>query len=167
MGKTHWIFIALFLVLLFSIVFSGLYAAQTNTATIEMRHPARSEPVLDYAVIRTSLILTTSYVDTSYVDISGAAQLGIFFDITQGSLTSFEYKLWWSPNGVDWFCEVTESVSSGAITLNVDYYTMALTGDVKFHTLCPFRATYFKLQVKGTGTVTGNLCEIKINALYN
>jgi hypothetical protein len=41
-------------------------------------------------------------------------------------------------------------------------YTIALTGDIAIFAPVPFVANYIKLQVKGTGTVTGSACTIAI-----
>ena len=122
--------------------------------------------VTGYAKIRTAAILTTSYVNTESVEFDQFKELCILFDITQGGLTSFEYKVWISKNGVDWFQEATESVASGVITDAACYYTMTLATDVAYFKVIPFNGRHIKLQVKGTGTVTGSSCSVELMGAY-
>ena len=125
-------------------------------------------PQAGYVELRDSSdgALTTSYVDTDYVRVDWYTQIALAFDITQGGLTSFEYKMWWSKDGTNWFQECTETVAAGIITQNPSYYTVTLTGDIAWFAPVPFAANYLKLQVKGTGTVTGSDCKVAVFGHY-
>jgi len=111
--------------------------------------------------IRADAILTTGYVDTSWLDTADytASQLTFLFKYTQGSLTSLEWKVFVSDNESDWYQETTESVAAGVITETPDYYTN--TADGNFFFTLPVTSRFFKLSVKGTGTVNGSTLQIK------
>lgn len=119
-----------------------------------------------YATLRAATILTTSYVETDEVDLTDFTQIGIMFDLTQGSLTSFEYKVWQSIDGTTWFQEASESVGAGVITDTPAYYTYAFTTSDPYYKLVPFLGRYLKLEVKGTGTVTGSSCAVDVMGVY-
>ncbi len=113
--------------------------------------------------VRSSLILTGAYVSTDYLVTKGHTDLGVFIEVTKGSLTDIDFRFWFSFDGVDWFQEVSESVSAGTITVVPVKYTIDVSGlgaTTRIYTIVPIRADYFKLDIKGQGTVTGSLCEI-------
>lgn len=115
-----------------------------------------------YVTIRAAAILTTSYVATLVLEKVPHSRVVLAFDITQGSLTSFEYTVWCSHDGTTWFQEASESVGIGVITDRVHNYTIALSGNIKFYKVIPLRTAYMRLEVKGTGTATGSSCTIYV-----
>lgn len=153
------------IILLIVILCVGPLVAQT---VYRYNHPTRGSgiAVTGYAKIRTAAVLTTSYVSTSSVEFDQFKEICILFDITQGGLTSFEYKVWISKDGANWFQEATESVASGVITDAACYYTHALATDVAYYKVIPFNGRHIKLQVKGTGTVTGSSCSVELMGSY-
>lgn len=118
------------------------------------------------AAIRAEAVLTTSYVDTSWVDTaeSNATQLTFLFKFTKGSLTSIESQIWVSNDAVTWYQEPTESISATTITETPAEYTR--TADGNWPRTVPVAARYYKLKVKGTGTVTGSLLQIIANGRW-
>ena len=121
------------------------------------------EPFKGSFEMRGDVALTVSYVETDEANVSGYSRIAILFDITQGSLTSFQYRIWISHDFITWYVEATESVASGVITDDSAYYTLTLTGtDDDYFKVLPCWAKYLKLEVKGTGTVTGNTCGVEV-----
>lgn len=121
------------------------------------------EPFKGSFEMRGDVELTTSYVETDEANVSGYSRIAICFDITKGSLTSFQYRIWISPDFINWYVEATESVASGIITDAPAYYTVVLSGtDDDYFKVLPCWAKYLKLEVKGTGTVTGNTCGVEV-----
>lgn len=120
------------------------------------------EPFKGSFEMRGDVALTTLYVATDEANVSGYSRIAICFDITKGSLTSFQYRIWISHDFITWYVEATESVASGVITDDPGYYTMTLSGDDDYFKVLPCWAKYLKLQVKGTGTVTGNTCGVEV-----
>jgi len=115
------------------------------------------------AILRDSAILTTGYVATDSIQLKGTNNIGVFFLITKGSLTSVQYKFQFSADKVNWCDEVTESVASGVITVVPLYYTETLgAATVNFIQPIPSRGEWLRVSIKGTGTATGSLCEIQI-----
>lgn len=112
--------------------------------------------------VRVAAALTTSYVNTNSFLAEGYTGVGLLFKITRGSLTSFEYKVWWSIDGNTWYQEATETVAVGVIADAACYYRMTLSGNVNYFKVVPCYAKWVRLQVKGTGTVTGSSCEVKV-----
>jgi hypothetical protein len=156
----------IFLIVVCSLFCYAAYAAVVYVDHYKKHEPFRDYPIAGYTDIRDAVVLTNSYVDTNVVRMADYNNIGIALDITQGSLTSVEYKIFWSKDGTNWYQEVTESVAAGVITHVPAYYTVALTGDTAFYAIVPFYANYFKMQVKGTGTVTGSLCQIAVFGSY-
>lgn len=154
------------------IVIGGVYlitevlAAQTTIAVLNSRLPYRKQPVDFYTLLRSSAILTTSYVDTAYADLKGASDVGLHFQLTKGSLTSFQYKVLWSPDGVNWYDECTEAVAASVVTDTLLYYTTTLSENVNYYKPLPFRSGYAKVKVKGTGTVTSSACLVAMTGRY-
>lgn len=162
-----WILCAAFIFFIVLIYVHYSDAEQTYPSIMNSRNPNRSYPTDVFVVLRSASALTTSYVETDYADLYGCDDIGLFFEITRGSLTSFEYKVQWSYDGYTWFDEVTETVSATTITDTVLNYSMTLTGDVDYYKPLPFRAGYIRLQVKGTGTVSGSSCKVSLVGRYN
>ena len=140
-----------------------------NAAFVEMDHfrrinPNQPYPQFGYVELRNVAdgALTGSYVDTDHTRVDYYTQIALALDITQGGLTSLEYIIWWSKDGTNWFQEVTETVAASVITHVACNYTIALTGDIAIYAPVPFVANYIKVQVKGTGTVTGSAVIVAI-----
>ncbi len=119
-----------------------------------------------YATLRSAAVLTASHVETDFIDLADFTVAGIFFDITQGSLTSFQYKVWQSIDGTTWFQEGSESVGAGTITDYEHEYTKALATDVQYYKKIDVVGRYLKLEVKGTGTVAGSSCAVYATGVY-
>lgn len=153
-----------FLVFMVLIVMvSVAYAAVDSGYEITTRKSSREYGIQKvWDNVRPAAALTGSYVDTRIFDAAGYTGIGLLFDITQGSLTSFEYKIWWSIDGNTWFQEATETIAASIITDTAAYYTIALSADVRYFKVVPCYVKYVKLQVKGTGTVAGSSCTIKV-----
>ena len=165
-GKLNLILILMIAVLVF--LNSGMLYASSRVvpSVIADRAVYRTYPLMEYIQLLRPVELTNDYVATDYTEFAGASNIGVFFDIIRGSLTSFEYVAQWSPTNEDWYDEVTESVASTTITDTVCNYTMSLSGNVMFYKIFPYRGNYFRIKVKGTGTGTGSYCNIKVLALY-
>jgi len=114
--------------------------------------------------LREAAILTTSYVSSNSIRLTVYRDIGLFFSVDKGSLTSFQYKVQWSPDNITWYDEVTESIAADTITDTVCYYTITLSGDTDFYKLFPYRGNYLRVQVKGTGTPTGSSCAVYLEA---
>jgi len=123
-------------------------------------------PVQKEWQIRAAAILTTEYVETDYIDTAeaGSTQLAFLFKFTKGSLSSLESQVWASDNGSDWYQEPIESISADTITEANGTYSR--TGDGNFFRLIPVAMRYYKIKVKGTGTVTGSSLQIKVNGRW-
>ena len=156
LGKRSW----LAMLLLIAVVCYGAYAVtvaiQERGSSVYMRQ--------GYQTLREDAILTTEYVASNNIRLTVYSDIGVFFSVEKGSLTSFQYKILWSPDNVTWYDEVTESTTAGTITDTVCNYTIVLSGDVDYYKLFPYRGNYLRVQVKGTGTVTGSSCAVYIEA---
>jgi len=159
--------IALIAALLFALIaYAGVYAAQVGTSSLQIRGGTNT-PVMIDAELRTSAILTTSYVVTNFTRLAQAQDLGVWFELEKGSLTSFQYKIQWSRDGDTWFDEVTETIVAGIITDTILYYTHVFVADDQFYKPLPVRAPYIRLSVKGTGTVTSSACAVYLTGVNN
>lgn len=143
-----------------------VYAAFVTPTGVETVYPQYGQSIRARASLRSATILTASYVSTDITQFRGYKSICLLFELEQGSLTSFQYKVWMSNDGVTWFLEATESVAVGIITDAEMYYTYTFTGDVNYFKVIPFRASYLKLEVKGTGTMTGSSCAVDIMGVY-
>jgi len=156
LGKRSWL---LGILLVLAIAF-GAYAAtvriQERGSSVYMRQ--------GYQTLREDAILTTGYVSSEDIRLTVYHDIGVFFSVDKGSLTSFQYKIQWSSDNITWYDEVTETIAAGLITDTVCSYTMTLSGDTDFYKLFPYRGNYLRVQVKGTGTVTGSSCAVYIEA---
>jgi len=130
--------------------------AQVAVTNLGSRWKNDPQPVKGYATIRAAAVLTGSYVNTNEVDLSNFSKVKLYFNITQASLTSFEYIVWESFDGTTWFREGQESVAVGTITDSVHNYTFSLSANVAYFKQLDFGAKFLRLQVKGTGTVAGS-----------
>lgn len=142
------------------------FAAVVEVDNFRFKHPSRAQPITGFVELRADAVLTNAYVDTNVCRMDHYKNIAVAFDITKASLTSIEYIVWWSKDGTFWYREVTESVAAGVITHVPCYYTIALTGDAEVFASFPFYGNYVKLQVKGTGTVTGSSCKVSLFGSY-
>ena len=136
--------------------------AEVKWTNMKMDRAGSQRKVQAEAIIRAEAILTTSYVDTAWVDTAeiNATQLTFLFKYTKGSLTSAESQVWASDDAVTWYQEPTETIAAGTITETPTGYTN--TGDGNWFRTIPVAARYYMLKVKGTGTATGSLMQIKV-----
>lgn len=150
-------------IMLAALVCFGAYAATVRISergsSVYARH--------GYQTLREDAILTTSYVSSDSIRLTTYSNVGLFFSVDKGSLASFQYKVQWSPDDSTWYDEVTESIAAGVVTDTACYYTMTLSGDADFYKLFPYRGNYLRVQVKGTGTVTGSSCAVYLEAFSN
>ena len=138
-------------------------AAITYPTAVHTQYPSQGTPTKAVDTLRAAAALTTSYVTaTDDAAMRGYDVVRLFFDITKGSLTSFQYRVWSSHDGVNWFQEANESVAATVITDSVHNYTMVLGANVKYFKDIPIYGVYLRVDVKGTGTVTGSSCAIYI-----
>lgn len=139
-----------------------IYAAVTKLDVLHTTDGWGVEPFKGSSEIRSSAVLTTAYVDTDVVDTAGYSQVMLCFNLTRGSLTSFQYRVWMSQDNVNWYREATEDVSSGEITDEEAFYSLTFADDVDYFKVIPCYGAYLKLSVKGTGTVTGSACAVTV-----
>jgi hypothetical protein len=160
----------IFLVCLVLALICGYYAysAIVNTEAIYNQNPTAITALRGYAKLRSASALTTSYVDTDTVKLAPYSNVALLFDVTKGSITSMEYKILQSYDGYIWFDEAAESVSSTVITDYIIYYQRTLSGTTeKYYKTISFYGNYLKLQIKCTGTVTGNSCAVYLLSSQN
>jgi hypothetical protein len=158
----NWFLVFCILVLSAQVV----YAARVHPDVFRSWKPYRDKPITGYVEIRVPTILTTSYVETNYVRMDDYKNLALMFRLTAGSLTSFQYRILWSEDAVIWFYEGNETVTATLITDDVHEYSYVFAGDINYYKVVPFYAMYLKLEVKGTGTVTGNSCAVYVMGAY-
>ena len=161
----NWPIVISFPVMLLFVV-GVIYASQVAPRAVQLRG-GTSTPIFIDAELRSSTILTTGYIATNFARTAQAQGLGIWLDLEQGSLTSFEYKIQWSRDGNTWFDEVTESVVAGTVTDATMNYTLTFGGDVRLYKPVPVRAAFVRLAVKGTGTVTSSSCAVYLTGVNN
>jgi hypothetical protein len=103
-------------------------------------------------VLRAAAVLTTSAVASAVFNVNATTDgsVEVFIDFTLGSLTNGIFNPQISPDGTNWY-DVT---SPGALTLTA-------SGSKAF--LVPAKgAKQFRVQVTGTGTVTGSSAKVAI-----
>lgn len=155
------------MVLMLLMLATVLYAAFVTPTGVETIYPNYGQSIKATVSLRSSAILSTSYVATDITQFRGYKSLCLMFELEQGSLTSFQYKVWMSNDGVTWFLEATESIAVGIITDAEMYYTYTFTGDINYFKIIPFNASYLKLEVKGTGAgVTNSSCAVDVMGVY-
>jgi len=99
-------------------------------------------------------ILSTGSKDNEYVDARDCNKLVLYFDVTLGSLTSVDVKVFFSDDASTWYQEQSASVAGGVSTLSVFYRSMTAAG--QYRETISIMDRYVKIQVRGTGTVTGS-----------
>jgi hypothetical protein len=116
------------------------------------------------ATLRADAELKATYQDTDRIDASAFTELNFLFKITKASLTSWQWKLYWSDNESDWYPVLGESVGLGTTTVAAQEYST--TEDENLCWCVRVKARYAKLQVKGTGTVAGSSLGVKVTGRY-
>ena len=122
--------------------------------------------------VRAAAILDNNYVTHTILDQTGAAnfavnaynQLTWYCYYTKGSLTSVQFLLEKSVDGVHWVPEDTATVSGGTITLAKGTYTTTEDGNLAI--AIPISARFARISVKGTGTVTDSSMQIDAYLQY-
>jgi len=113
--------------------------------------------------VRAAAILTNSYVAASEFDLSRFREFVVFFDVTQGSLTSVEYKIEQSyDGGSTWFNIGAESVTLATITEGLPEYKRTLSTDEKWFKVFQAVGDQVRVSIKGTGTATASSATIVI-----
>lgn len=138
----------------------GIYAALTVPEVVDTVDYFGTEPFKGSDTLRTSVVLTNAYVDTDTVNLSDYTAVALLFDITKGSLTSIQYRIWVSYDNLNWYVEATETVGAGSVTDVPGVYTT--TSSENYFKILNMYPPYMKLEVKGTGTVTGSLLAVDI-----
>ena len=111
--------------------------------------------IVSTTALRTTAILTNSYVNSSSVAVAeGQNQLILLLVATMGSLTSIEIKVEFSDNGTTWYQETFGAISLGTDTLTLGEHTLVATGNYRIPISILDR--FFRIAVKGTGTVTSS-----------
>jgi hypothetical protein len=108
------------------------------------------------AVVREDTALTTSYVTTDEVDISEVSGVGIFFNITQGTRTSFQYKVQQQIDSV-WYDEGSEQIGTTTSTDGAHEYSITLSTDTPYYKLVHAVGERMRLSVKATGGAGGSV----------
>lgn len=155
--------LGLLLVLMLAVV---SYAALVQPTGVETAYPSYGQSIKSTASLRSATILTTSYVETNFVQLRAYKSVALLFTLEQGSLTSFQYRVLLSYDGVIWWYEGSESVAAGTITDSDASYTYTFAGNINYYKVVPFHGQYMKLEVKGTGTVTNSSCAVDVMGVY-
>ena len=105
--------------------------------------------------LRSTAILTGSYVNSSSVAVdNGENQLVLLCQATMGSLTSMEIRVEFSDDDSTWFQQTFSLVSGGTNSLSLGEHQ--ITADGNYRIPIPIADRYFRIGVKGTGTLTGS-----------
>jgi len=113
-------------------------------------------------IVRADAILTNGYVaGTEIVDVEKDNQLMLYIKYIKGSLTSFQIKVEFSDDGVNYYQQTFESISSGVNTAVAGYYTFAPAGDQNYVLAIPIKGSKIKVSAKGTGTVTSSSLQVR------
>ena len=182
MRRTNTILLCLILTLIVGIAYR-VYATEVNGNEISAKRWNETEDRRWVWTLRAADTLTTSYVYTNECDIGGRDKphegfndIGVLFDISRGSLTSFEYIIWTGtyvdtdldrdPDTWLWTRECTETVAATQISDSLFNYSITLSGDVEYYKPLRIYGERVKLQVKGTGTATGSSCAVYLMGIY-
>ena len=119
------------------------------------------------AVLRSAAVLTDTYVASNEIIVDECSRVGVFFSITKTSLTSFQYKVEQSfDDGVSWYSLGAESVTLTTITDGIPEYSRTLAGNENWFKIFNIIGNRFRVQVKGTGTVTASSCLVTAVGVY-
>lgn len=117
---------------------------------------------------RAAAILTTSYVGATSIADPYASQANCLVSMTLGSLTTIEVKAQFSQNDSTWFDELERQSPTVTAASGIDQsiglaypkiYQFNDSADVLIST--PLLGRYFRLAIKGTGTVTSSSATIR------
>lgn len=109
--------------------------------------------------VRSSAILTGSYVAGTVIEeVHNKNQMILLVDFTKGSLTDMDLKVEFSPDGTNYYQEVSEAVSSGEATVSLKHHTFTATG--KYRIPIAIKDRYIKISVIGNGTTTSSLVTV-------
>ena len=128
-----------------------------------IRRDVQGNVIRARGTVRAAAILTNSYVVASEFDITRFREAIVFFNVTQGSLTSVQYKIEQSyDGGSTWFNIGAESVTLGTITEGLPEYTRTLATDEKWFKVFQAVGGQLRVSIKGTGTVTASSATIVV-----
>lgn len=137
--------------------------ALASSTTIRSEHGGGRRVLRARAEVRAAAVLTGSYVASNHMDISRFREAIVFFDVTQGSLTSVEYRIEQSfDNGSTWFKIGAESITLSTIEEGQPDYQRTLAADEKWYKVFPAIGEHIRVQIKGTGTATGSSATVTI-----
>lgn len=130
---------------------------------------------IDYInkVVRESAVLTGAYIagtilgaETSHpTKCHQYNQIVVNVNLTLGSLTNALVKIEFSPDGTTYNQETFSLVDGANSTDTLGYHTLSADGNYNI----PIQITtrFIKISVKGTGDVTGSLCDINLDLGVN
>ena len=111
-------------------------------------------------LVRSAAILTTGYVAGADIGFDRQNYLGVLVKFTKGSLTSLQVKIESSiDDGVTFGQQITETASSGTVTVDGAEFTFDTTGNY-WIVVNPLIADAIRISAKGTGTLTGSSLQI-------
>ena len=130
-------------------------AALSNFGPISMGDP---KPKKGWSILRAAAILTTSYVVTEdYMNVEKFSDVAVLFEYTQGSLTSLQYYVEHSMDASVWLREGQIEPAEPVVDTTPEHTYL---GSDSYSLVFPSTAKYFRLRVKGTGTVTGSSLKV-------
>jgi len=113
-----------------------------------------------YAVVREDAILTNGWVETDYFDMGNYSYASLFFDVTQGSITELQWKVYHSIDGTNWFQRLAEEITLTDIENAEPPDSLPIGGDVKRVKVVPVLGRFLRLEVIAVGTVTASSLEV-------
>lgn len=113
------------------------------------------------SALRDSAIVTSEYVASTALNVSSHTAFDIYVTITLGSLTSVQVKFETSNDGVLFGLETDGTLSGSTYTDVGPVHSLSASGTFHYKSSYPFTANYVRASVKGTGTATGSLVEVK------
>ena len=85
--------------------------------------------------------------------------IGLEVDFTKGSATTIELKIEVSTDGLNYYQQIAEATSSGTVTVTLAERQWGASGTYSF-LITPIRAKYWRVSVKGSGTLTNSSATI-------
>lgn len=133
-------------------------AALSKFGPIGMGDP---KPKKGSSILRAAAILTGSYVITEdYMNAEEFSDVAVLFEYTKGSLTSLQYYVEHSVDGTAWHREGQIEPAEPVVDTTPEHTYL---GSDNYSLVFPSTGRYFRLRVKGTGTVTGS--SLKVTAV--
>lgn len=140
--------------------------AVVDWVKVKLKYAGDKRDLKKKAVVRAAAILTNSFVETDAVNVKGFSRVALFFKLTAGSLTSFEYEVQHSPDGgTTWYDLGVETVTLTTVTDGQPDYTTP-AADKNWCKLVYAPGEWLRLRVKGTGTLTLSSLTVTIMGLY-